>query len=74
MAPSLLTATTLKTAAVFDYETKTSYSIRVRTTDQGGLYYEEAFTITVTNVNETAPTDISLSSSSVAENQAIGTP
>ena len=73
MAPSLLTATTLKTAAIFDYETKTSYSIRVRTTDQDGLYYEEAFTITVSNVNE-APTDITLSGSSVAENQAIGTP
>ena len=44
---------TLKTAAVFDYETKTSYSIRVRTTDQGGLYYEKAFTIAITNVPET---------------------
>ena len=65
---------TLKTNAVFNYETKPSYSIRVRTTDQGGLYYEEAFTIMVTDVAEnSAPTDISLSNSSVAENQAIGT-
>ena len=67
-----INGTTLKTAAIFDYETKPSYSIRVRTTDQDGLYYEEAFTITVSNVNE-APTDITLSGSSVAENQAIGT-
>ncbi len=36
----------------FDFETKSSYSIRVRTTDQGGLSFEKAFTITVTNVNE----------------------
>ncbi len=34
----------------FDYETKTSYKIRVRTTDQGGLFYEKAFTIFITNV------------------------
>ena len=45
----------LQTAAAFDYEVKNSYSIRVRTTDHGGLSYEQAFTITVTDVNE-APT------------------
>lgn len=42
----------LQTVASFDYETKNSYSIRVRTTDSGTLYYEEAFNITVTNVND----------------------
>ena len=62
---------TLRTAASFNYETKNSYSIRVRTTDQGGLPYEEAFTINVTNVNE-QPTDISLSNSMVAENEPVG--
>ena len=36
----------LKTLAVFDYETKSSYSVRVRTTDQGGLSIEQVFTIT----------------------------
>ncbi|MBW4565401.1 MAG: DUF4347 domain-containing protein [Mojavia pulchra JT2-VF2] len=35
-----------------DYETKKSYSIRVRTTDQGGLSYEEVLTINVNNLNE----------------------
>ncbi len=62
----------LKTAASFDYETKDSYSIRARTTDQGGLWYEEAFTITVTDLNE-APTGMSLSPNTVAENQPSGT-
>jgi CSLREA domain-containing protein len=62
----------LKTAAIFDFETKSSYSIRVRSADAGGLGVEEVFTITVSNVNE-APTDISLSASSVAENQDAGT-
>lgn len=42
----------LKTAASFDFETKNSYSIRVRSTDQSGLFLEKAFTISVTNVNE----------------------
>ena len=44
----------LKTAAVFDYETKSSYSIEVRATDTGSpaLTYDKAFTISVTNVNE----------------------
>jgi hypothetical protein len=63
---------TLKTAASFNYEADNSYSIRVRTTDAGGLFTEKQFTISVTNVNED-PTNILLSPSSVAENQASGT-
>ncbi|MGB5925687.1 MAG: cadherin domain-containing protein [Dehalococcoidia bacterium] len=62
----------LRTSAMFDYETKNSYSIRVRSTDQGGLSLEEEFTISVTDLNE-PPTDISLSSSAVAENQPANT-
>jgi len=42
----------LQTVASFDYETKNSYSIRVRTIDSGALYYEEALIISVTNVND----------------------
>jgi len=40
----------LKAQEVFDYDTKSSYSIRVRTTDSGdgNLTYEKVFTITVT--------------------------
>ena len=37
----------LRTAASFDFETKSSYSIRVRSTDAGGLAIEQPFTITV---------------------------
>ena len=50
-----ISGSTLRIAAVFDFETKTSYSVRVRVTDAGGLSFERAFTITVTDVNE-APT------------------
>ena len=67
-----IVGTGLRTNAVFNFEAKSSYSIRVRATDNGLLTFEKQFTITVTNVNE-APTDIALSSSSVAENEASGT-
>jgi uncharacterized repeat protein (TIGR01451 family) len=42
----------LRTAAVFDYETKNSYSVRVRTTDSGTLHYEEVFIITISQAND----------------------
>ena len=42
----------LQTAAVFDYETQSSYSIRVRVTDTAGLSFEKQFTITVVDVTE----------------------
>jgi hypothetical protein len=45
----------IKTNTALDFETQSGYSIRVRSTDNGGLFVEEAFTITVTDVNE-APT------------------
>lgn len=45
----------LLTSVVFDYETKTNYSIRVRSTDQGGLYTEKTFTISVTDAFEDPP-------------------
>jgi VCBS repeat-containing protein len=43
----------LRTSAVFNYEAQSSYTVTVRSTDQGGLWYEKVFIITVTNVNET---------------------
>lgn len=46
---------TLQTAAVFDFETKSSYSVRVRTTDSRGAWFEEVFIITIDDANE-APT------------------
>jgi mRNA-degrading endonuclease HigB of HigAB toxin-antitoxin module len=62
----------LRNSIVFDYESKTSYWIRVRSTDQGGLYNEKQFTIYVNNVNE-SPTDITLSNSSQNENTSTNT-
>ena len=48
----------LQTKAVFDYETKNSYSIRIKTTDQGGLSFEKQLTIGVTDVNDRTLTPI----------------
>ncbi len=60
-----------------DFETKNSYSIRVKTTDQGGLSFEKTLTITVNDVNETpgnqAPTNLALSATTVNENVAPNT-
>lgn len=65
---------TLKTAAVFDYAAHNSYSIRVRATDSGGTFVEKEFAVGIIEVViNSAPTDISLSSSRVNENQSAGT-
>ena len=62
----------LRTASIFNYEAKSSYNIRVRTTDYSGMWYEESMTIAITDVNA-APTNITLFSSTIAENQPSGT-
>ena len=51
-----------------DYETKSIYSVRIQAMDQGGLFVEVPFTITVINVNE-APSVTSPGAISIAENQ-----
>ncbi|MEM7537787.1 MAG: cadherin domain-containing protein [Chloroflexota bacterium] len=65
--------TLLETAAIFDYEVKSSYTISITTDDGRGKTFEKAFTITISDVNE-APTNISLSSAAIDENQPVGTP
>ncbi len=50
-----IAGTTLKTAASFDYETKNSFSIRIRVRDSVGATREEVFTISVTDVIENEP-------------------
>jgi gliding motility-associated-like protein len=70
----LITDDELRTNADFDFETKSVFSIRVRTMDDGldNLTREEVFTITVNDVNE-SPTDIALSATSIDENLPAGT-
>lgn len=63
----------LKATSVFDFETKTSYSIRVQTTDAGGLTFEKAFTITVNNVDESPILSVAQSSFSGTINVLLPT-
>ncbi|PWB69436.1 MAG: hypothetical protein C3F07_19550 [Anaerolineales bacterium] len=57
-----ITGSTLKTAAIFDYETKSTYSICIRSTDSGSLHFDKTFAI---NVNDLADSqtfsDVSIS-------------
>jgi RHS repeat-associated protein len=55
-----------------DFETKANYNLRVRTTDAAGNSLEKILYLNVNNVNE-APTDITLSATSIAENLPIET-
>ncbi|XP_065192577.1 cadherin-23-like [Sycon ciliatum] len=61
-------------SANLNYEAKSTYSVVVRTTDNGSpaQYYEKTFTVTVVDVNE-VPTSVSLSASDVFENSAPDT-
>jgi len=68
----LVDGLSLISAAAFDFETKTSYSVRVRLTDDNATSFEAAFTVAVSNVNE-APTALGLSANVLPENSAIGT-
>lgn len=43
---------TLKSGVSFDFESKNSYSIRVRVTDDAGLFFERGFAVLIGNVNE----------------------
>ncbi|MFT6054244.1 MAG: gliding motility-associated-like protein, partial [Roseivirga sp.] len=57
--------------AIFNFEAKASYSIRVKTTDNNGGAFEKQFDISITDVNE-APTDISLSNNEIDEDDTPG--
>ncbi len=50
-----------------DFETTPSLSIRVKTTDSGGLSFEKSFSINVADIND-APSNLSLNTSSIDEN------
>ncbi|MDO9042316.1 MAG: choice-of-anchor D domain-containing protein [Desulfocapsaceae bacterium] len=47
-----ISGSSLRITSSPNFEAKSSYSVRVRTSDQGSLTFEKAFTITINNVNE----------------------
>lgn len=50
-----ISGSNLLTVAVFNYEVKSNYSIRVQSTDQGSLFTQNVFAINVIDVNEPPP-------------------
>lgn len=60
----------LRLTSSANFELKSSYSLRLRTTDSGGLTFEKALTVSVTNVNET-PTIADVSNQSIDEDAAL---
>ena len=58
--------------SVFDFESKQSYTIRVRATDEGSGEFEKQFTIGISDAND-PPTDILLSDNTIGENLPPGT-
>ena len=56
----------LQTATIFDYEEKSSYSIRVQTTDQDGLSLSRIFSITITDTVENSVDSVVLLSEGVS--------
>lgn len=69
-----ITGNELQIVDIPDFETKSSYSIRVRSTDQGGLSSEKVFTITVNDLTETSIADAAFSASiQLYPNPARGT-
>ncbi|MCL4201429.1 MAG: cadherin repeat domain-containing protein [Pirellulaceae bacterium] len=61
----------LRTAVELDFETKDAYTIRVQSTDSGGLSVEQIVVVSVTDVNE-APSAVLLAPSSVSADTAVG--
>ncbi len=59
--------TALKLTPVADFETKSSYSLRVQAEDGNGGTFSKALTVTITDQNE-PPTDLALSNSTLPEN------
>lgn len=66
----------LVSAAVFDYETKAEYSIKIAAIDSNNASTEEEITVTIQNVLEdgemnAAPTNLNISATSVLENTML---
>ncbi|MFL0770894.1 MAG: cadherin domain-containing protein, partial [Prochlorococcus sp.] len=58
-----------------DYETQSTYTVRIETKDVNGLAYSKSFRLSVNDLFEnTAPSDLRLSTNSFEENISAGSP
>lgn len=60
----------LRTNASFDFETKSTYNVRLQVADRANNLFVDTFKITVNDIND-APTDVIINSDSVLENLPI---
>nr|MDD3720651.1 hypothetical protein [Candidatus Gracilibacteria bacterium] len=69
----IISGNQLNSNQVFDYNTKSSYNICIRTDDGRGGTFDKNFTITITPpIPNNPPTNITLSNQSILEKIAIG--
>ena len=68
----VISSNQLRSRVSFDFETRNSYSARVRSTDPSNNDFEQIFTILIQDVNE-APTSIQFTPEPLPENQPLGT-
>ncbi|NET69658.1 MAG: hypothetical protein F6K62_00945 [Sphaerospermopsis sp. SIO1G2] len=61
----------LRTKTVFNYETENTFNVKVKTTDTGGLSYEENFVINVNDINEAPQLNNSIANQSVDNNSTF---
>jgi hypothetical protein len=66
-----INGTDLETAIILDFESQSSYSIRVKTDDNNGGTLEQIFIISAINANDN-PSELNLSDTTLAENNDIG--
>src|SRR5207244_1438159 len=64
---------TVANAALLGYETATSHNITVKAADASGAFTTQSFTIDVTDVAPSVPTDGNAAANTVAEGAANGT-
>ncbi|MDB5389136.1 MAG: conserved repeat domain protein [Planctomycetaceae bacterium] len=62
---------TLQTNSVFDFEARSSYSVRVRSTDAGGLSTDKVFTILISDVNDPPIVTLTSSTTSTLTGRAV---
>ena len=65
-----ISGNTLKAAEAFDFETKSSYSIRIQTSDAGGLSFQKTISISVKDIND-SPSALLISKTNLFETNAI---
>jgi endonuclease/exonuclease/phosphatase family metal-dependent hydrolase len=64
----------LRAIQAFDFETQNRFSVRIRSTDQGGLWFEQAFGIQLFDENETAQANLRIVSYNIASSGSGGVP